>query len=157
MPDDALPRAGAVAPAGTWPAEAAIAAVTLTYAARTLRRRRLVADDGTAVLLELPRAVTLCDGDGLSLDTGDWLVVRAAAEPVLEAEAGDARTLARLAWHVGNRHTPVEVLAGALRLQADTVLETMLAGLGARVVHREAPFQPEPGAYGHGHGHGGAP
>jgi urease accessory protein len=84
--------------------------------------------------------------------------VHAAAERVLEARASDPRTLARLAWHVGNRHTPAQVLDGALRLLDDPVLRDMLEGLGADVVRRTAPFAPEPGAYGaghrHGHGHG---
>jgi urease accessory protein len=149
-----LPRVTQVAPRGDWPAENAVATLTLAYADRNLRRRRLGADDGTAVLLDLPRPRLLAGGDGLDLGGGRWIAVRAAEEPVIEARADGPAALARLAWHVGNRHTPAQVLDGALRLQDDPVLADMLAGLGAEVVRTTAPFEPEPGAYAHGrHGH----
>ena len=148
-----LPRASRVLAAGAWPAGAAVATVTLAYADRHLRRRRLTADDGTHLLLDLPRPRLLGDGDGLELDDGRWVGVRAAAEPVVEARAADACELARLAWHIGNRHTACQILPQALRVLDDPVLADMLAGLGAQVVRTQAPFAPEPGAYSSHHGH----
>jgi len=142
--------------AGGWPAGDAVATVTLAYADRHSRRRRLTADDGTRLLLDLPRPRLLGDGEGLELDDGRWVAVRAAAEPVVEARAADARELARLAWHVGNRHTACQILPQALRVLDDPVLADMLAGLGAEVVRTEAPFAPEPGAYARAHAHPGA-
>lgn len=150
----ALLRATRVVGAGSWPAERALDAVTLAYADRHLRRRRLTTDAGAHLLLDLPRARLLADGDGLDRGDGTWVAVRAAAEPVMEARCDDPRQLARLAWHVGNRHTPAQILDGALRLREDAVLADMLEGLGARVTRLSAPFAPEPGAYAQAHGHG---
>lgn len=152
MTDD-LPRTSHVAAPGNWPAGEAVATVTLAYADRHLRRRRLTADDGTRLLLDLPRPRLLGHGDGLALSDGRWVGVRAAVEPVVEARAADARELGRLAWHVGNRHTACQILATAIRVLDDPVLADMLAGLGAEVVRTQAPFAPEPGAYSSQHGH----
>ncbi|MBK1698191.1 urease accessory protein UreE [Rhodovibrio salinarum] len=148
-----LPRATRVVESGGWPADAAVASLTLVYADRHLRRRRLKADDGTRLLLDLPRARLLAEGDGLALEDGRWIAVRAAVEPVVEARTGDPQALARLAWHVGNRHTACQILPNALRVLDDSVLADMLAGQGAEVVHIRVPFTPEPGAYAHGHSH----
>ena len=95
---------------------------------------------------------SLEDGDALALDDGRLIEVAAAAEPLLEVR-GD---LARLAWHIGNRHTPCEIRADRLVIRRDHVMAGMLAGLGAEMVETEGPFRPEGGAYGHGrtHGHG---
>jgi urease accessory protein len=129
--------------------------VTLAHDDRHRRRVRLTTDSGASFLLDLPDARLLRDGDLLALDDGRLVLVRAAPEPVLEVAAEGPVALARLAWHLGNRHTPVEVLAdGRLRLRADHVLAAMLEGLGARVTATTAPFTPESGAYAHGHGHG---
>ncbi|MEL6478638.1 MAG: urease accessory protein UreE [Pseudomonadota bacterium] len=122
----------------------------LPYHDRYRRRGVLTLGSGEAILLDLAEAAELCDGDALELEDGDRITVRAAAEPLTEVR-GD---LARLAWHIGNRHTPCEVGADRLRIQRDHVLEAMLAGLGAEIAHIEAPFQPEGGAYGHGRTHG---
>ena len=132
--------------------------VTLDYDARHRRRMRITADGGTDLLLDLPRATALRDGDGLLLEGGGVVLVRAAPEPLLEVRSGDAEGLVRLAWHLGNRHLPVQVLSGALRLRADHVIAEMLAGLGADIRAVEAPFDPEGGAYSgdgdaHAHGH----
>ena len=114
-------------------------------------------DEGQPFLLDLARPVMLAEGDGLGLDGGGIIRVRAADEAVIEARGATPAEAARLAWHLGNRHAPVQVLAdGALRLHDDPVLAAMLRGLGARLVHRRAPFAPEPGAYAHAvseHGH----
>lgn len=149
---DLLPRLVEHAPAGSWPAEQAQGSVTLDFDARHRRRIRLAGDGGRALLLDLPRAVALAEGDGLRLGSGGWVAVRAAAEPVMEVRAGDPLTLARLAWHLGNRHLPTELAPdgaeAVLRLRPDPVIAEMLRGLGATVVETTAPFQPEGGAYG---------
>jgi urease accessory protein len=98
----------------------------------------------------------LRDGDLLRLDDGRLIAVRAASEPFLEVTANSPADLARLAWHLGNRHTPVQVLdEGLLRLAPDHVLEAMLRGLGGFVTRTTALFAPEGGAYAHG-GHASA-
>jgi urease accessory protein len=102
----------------------------------------------------LPRGTVLRDGDMLVADDGGLVRVIAAAESVLLVRAGDRLTLMRAAYHLGNRHTPVEVGEQALKLEADSVLEDMLKRLGAQVERATLPFQPEAGAYGGGHRHG---
>jgi urease accessory protein len=142
-------RAIAVRPkAGGQQDGAPAATVTLAYAERFRRRLRLRDDAGQDFLLDLERTALLADGDGLVLDDGGLICVRAAEEAVLEASGAGPAETARLAWHLGNRHTPVQVLAdGTLRLLDDPVLEQMLRGLCARVERGCAPFSPEPGAY----------
>lgn len=142
-----LPRALTVATDGT-PA----ATATLAFDDRHRRRLRLTTDSGQPFLLDLPEARVLRDGDLLALDDGRLVLVRAAAEAVLDIRAADALALARIAWHLGNRHTPTQILPGALRIRADHVLEHLLTDhLGAAVAHATAPFDPEGGAYGHEH------
>jgi urease accessory protein len=92
-------------------------------------------------------------GDRLLTDDGRVVRVVAAEEALMEARCGDAAALARCAFHLGNRHTPVEVREGALRFGADDVLAAMLRGLGATVEPLSAPFEPEAGAYAAGHHH----
>jgi len=133
----------------------AAGSVTLDYAARALRRRRIDLDGAAGtVLVDLPAVTGLDHGDRLVCEDGAEIEVRAATEPLWEVRGAD---LARLAWHIGNRHAPCEIGAGWLRLGRDPVLEGMLRGLGAEVTAVEAPFRPEGGAYGegrvHGHGH----
>jgi urease accessory protein len=141
-----------VALAGSWsPAEAA-GSITLAFDDRNRRRLRLMTDQGEPVLLDLARPQPLAEGDGLGFENGGWLVVHAADEDVLEITAADSHHLARLAWHLGNRHLPTEILPERLRIRYDHVIEDMLTRLGARLVRRRAPFQPEGGAYG-GHHH----
>jgi urease accessory protein len=140
---------------GDWPAGDALGSLTLTFENRSRRRIRLATDNGEPVLLDLAQAAALVEGDGLALEGGGWLAVHAAPEDVLDVEVRDACHLARLAWHLGNRHLPVEVVSGSrLRIAYDHVIEGMLEGLGARCTRRRAPFQPEPGAYAGGHAHG---
>ena len=140
-------RAIAVHTRGHWPDEAALDSVTLVYLDRHRRRIRLVADSGTPFLLDLPRAQHLTQGDGLELDTGSYIRVCAAAEPVIEVAADSSTDLLRIAWHIGNRHLPLQVADGVLRLRADHVIAAMIEGLGGRVSWRDAPFDPEIGAY----------
>lgn len=143
--------------------------ITLDRASRYRRRLALTSDGGREFLLDLPDATYLADGDALVLDDGSLIKVCAAPEPLLEVHAHDALELARIAWHIGNRHTPAEIVRGAIYIQPDHVLEEMVIGLGAHVHKVMRPFEPEGGAYGgkgplqkghhhhggdHGHSHG---
>ena len=145
-------RATQVAARGDWPADRAVDRVILDHHDRHRRRLRLTTASGRAFLLDLERAVVLNDGDGLRTDTGDWIAVAAAPEDLLEVSAASAAGLARLAWHIGNRHCPAQIEADRLLIRADHVLAQMLAGLGATVRTVRRPFSPEGGAY---HDHGG--
>ena len=140
-------RAIAVHPRGQWPADGIVDAITLAYLDRHRRRIRLVADSGASFLLDLPRAQHLADGDALELDSGGYIRVHAAPEPVLEIEAADAASLLRIAWHLGNRHLPLQVVGNRLRIREDHVIAEMVSGLGGRVICCNAPFDPEFGAY----------
>lgn len=105
-------------------------------------------DLGQPFMLDLEHATILADGDGLIVDGGGTIRVCALAEAVLEVRAATPDVTARLAWHLGNRHTPVQILAdGALRLRDDRVIAALLDRLGATVSRCRAPFDPEPGAY----------
>jgi urease accessory protein len=139
-------------PHGHWPSHEAAAVLTLDFEDRHRRRIRLKTDRGEEILLDLPKAVAMADGDGLQLEDGRWLKVRSAEEPVVEVRHPDTNQLTRLAWHLGNRHLPTEIGHQVLRIRPDHVIEAMLEGLGASLVKVRAPFQPEGGAYG-GHGH----
>ena len=159
-------RATQVLKAGSWQA-APTDHVTLSYDERHRRRLRYLAAAGTEFLLDLPRTTVLRGGDGLQLEDGRIILVTAAPEPLLEIRASDAEQLARLAWHIGNRHLPAQITSGCILIREDSVIEDMLKGLGAAVRHVDEPFTPEPGAYdsshallfapghaGHGHSHG---
>ena len=128
--------------------------VRLSHHARSLRRRRLVTVEGAGFLLDLPTTLSVEDGDAFRLEDGRLVVVEAEAEALLEVR-GD---LPRLAWHIGNRHSPCEIGGDRLRVLADPVMARMLRGLGAEVAEVVAPFRPEGGAYGEGrvmgHDHG---
>lgn len=140
-------RAIAVHKSGNWPEEAAIDRVTLAFVDRHRRRLRLVADSGNPFLLDLPRVQHMADGDGLEFDDGAYVRVCAAPERVLEIEAEGPAALLRLAWHLGNRHLPVQALEGRLRVRDDHVIADMVVGLGGKVTRLSAPFDPETGAY----------
>ncbi|MCC8401186.1 urease accessory protein UreE [Paraburkholderia sp. MMS20-SJTN17] len=131
-------------------------APTLTLAFDARRKSRLAAtlDNGEEVALLLPRGTVLRDGDVLVADDGGLVRVVAAHEAVLYVRAPDALTLTRAAYHLGNRHTPVEVGTDYLKLEYDPVLADMLTRIGATVEQVSLPFQPEAGAYGGGHKHG---
>ncbi len=109
---------------------------------------------GLEFLLDLENAVALRGGDALVLDDGRLIEVVAAPEPLVEIRGNDPHHLVRVAWHLGNRHLPTQIMPKALRIRRDHVIEAMLRGLGARVIEIEAPFDPEGGAYaddGHAH------
>jgi urease accessory protein len=138
-----------VAKAGAWPRDESIGSVTLSFDDRHRRRIRMATDQGEPVLLNLTKPEPLADGDGLAFEQDQgWLEVKAAAEDVLEVDGEDRGHLARLAWHLGNRHLPTEILEGGqLRIRYDHVIEGMLQHLGARLARVQAAFQPEGGAY----------
>ena len=143
-------------PAGHWPKEGATGSVTLDFDGRHRRRIRLTTDQGEDVLLDLPKAVALADGDALQLEDGRLLKVVAAAEAVVEVRHKEPNQLMRLAWHLGNRHLPTEIRDQVLRIRPDHVIEEMLHRFGAELVKVSTPFQPEGGAYrsdGHHHKH----
>jgi urease accessory protein len=140
--------------AGHWPKKEVLGTITLDFDARHRRRIRLSTDQGEDVLLNLPKAVAIEHGDGLQLDNGGWLEVRAAAEPLVEVRHRDFTRLVCIAWHLGNRHLPTEVRDHVLRIRPDHVIENMLHGLGADLANVQASFQPEGSAYGdHDHRH----
>jgi urease accessory protein len=149
-----MQRARSVKQAGEWDKAAAIDRVVLDASERHRRRWLLKGERGTTVLLDLPHAISLRDGDGLVLDDGALVRVVGKAEPLYEIAAASAGELARLAWHLGNRHTEVQVIGeGRLRIRRDHVLADMLQRLGASVTEIEASFEPETGAYAAPHDH----
>ena len=125
--------------------------VVLDHEARHRRRYLITAEDGTQGLLDEPRAVRLRDGDGLELEDGRIIAVKAAPEALMEVKARDGLHLLQLAWHCGNRHLACEIRADGLRLRHDRVIARMLTELGAQVVPVTAAFDPEGGAYDHSH------
>lgn len=148
-------RATTACLAGTWPEAEAVATVTLDFEDRYRRRIRLHDDDGTPFLLDLAEATRLADGDGLAVSEGGYIRVRAADEAVADLRSRSLTETARLAWHIGNRHIPVQVLAdGVLRIRDDHVIVDMARRLGAEVEQKTAAFSPEPGAYAPTNGHG---
>ena len=102
---------------------------------------------GLEFLLDLEHAVALRGGDALVLEDGRLVEVVAAPEPLAEIRCNDPQHLVRVAWHLGNRHLPTQIMAKGLRIRRDHVIEAMVKGLGARVIEIEAPFDPEGGAY----------
>ena len=149
-----MKRGWAVRRAGLWNSGDAIDAVVLDAGDRHRRRIALTGERGTEFLLDLDEAVALRDGDGIVLDDGAMVLVAGAPEPLVEIAAGSALDCTRLAWHLGNRHTDVQIVGDKLRIRRDHVLEDMLRGLGAHLTVLDAPFDPEQGAP-HGHHHGG--
>ncbi len=132
------------------------ASTTLTLPFELRRKSRLLVrlDDGVEAGLFLPHGTTLCDGDRLAASDGQVIGVVAAPEAIHEVRPTSACSLVQAAYHLGNRHVPVEIGPAALKIERDNVLREMLEQLGAIVVDAVAPFQPEPGAYGGGHRHG---
>lgn len=141
--------------AGRWPEADARATVTLDYDDRHRRRLRLTDDEGEPFMLDLPTATRMEDGDGLNLEGGGFICVRAADEDVMDIRCHGIAETARIAWHIGNRHIPVQVLEdGRLRIRADHVLARMLEGLDAELISCRDKFSPQGGAYSEAEGHG---
>ena len=137
-------------------AEAAADTVVLDFDDRHRRRMAMTGTRGLEFLLDLENAVALRGGDALVLEDGRLIEVVAAPEPLIEIKGADPQHLVRLAWHLGNRHLPTQIMPKGLRIRRDHVIEAMVRGLGARVIEIEAPFDPEGGAYA-GDGHAPAP
>jgi urease accessory protein len=151
-----MKRAQEIKAAGHWDSAEAVDRIALDAHDRHRRRVVLTGEGGTTFLLDLPQAAALHDGDGLVLDDGAIVRVVGRPEPLIEIAAAEAHDLARLAWHIGNRHIDLQIVGDRLRIRRDHVIEGMLRGLGARLSPIEAPFEPEHGAYQHhhdGHGH----
>ena len=127
--------------------------VELPFALRERSRFRATLLSGEEIGVDLARGTLLRHGDRLRLDDGRVVAVEAAPERLLEVHAHDAPGLARIAYHVGNRHVPIQVGDGWLRLLPDHVLQAMIERLGGHVHEVEEGFQPESGAYGHSHVH----
>jgi urease accessory protein len=135
--------------------EAPADTVVLDFDDRHRRRMAMTGTRGLEFLLDLENAVVLRGGDALVLEDGRLVEVVAAPEPLIE-RGTDPHHLVRVAWHLGNRHLPTQIMPKGLRIRRDHVIEAMVKGLGARVIEIEAPFDPEGGAYaGGGHAHAG--
>ncbi len=154
-------RASQVLPSGTWDPGLAIDRVLIDFDRRHRRRIVMQTETGKELLVDLPQATRLRDGDGLLIDdAGDGQVsvvgVAARAEKLLDIHAHDMEQLVRIAWHLGNRHLPVQVIGAVLRIRYDHVIADMVRGLGGHGREIEAAFDPEAGAYapgGHSHDH----
>lgn len=127
--------------------------VVLDAGDRQRRRITMSGENGTAFLLDLEKPVMLRDGDGLLLDDGALVLVEGVKEPLIEIAAANSLDTVRLAWHLGNRHTDVQIAGDKIRIRRDHVLEDMLRGLGAKLSPIEAAFDPESDTHGH-HDHG---
>jgi urease accessory protein len=150
-----MKRVAEIKRANAWNPVTAIDSIVLDAEDRHRRRVVFVGEQGATYLLDLPRAAQLRDGDGLLLEDGSLVRVTGKTEPLIEIFATGSEELARLAWHLGNRHAEVQIVGDTLRIRRDHVLEDMLRGLGARLTPIEALFEPESGAYGHPeHSHG---
>ena len=147
-------RAEKVAARGTW-AEEPVDTVVLGFDDRHRRRLAMSGVRGTALLLDLANTTVLRGGDALVLEDGRLVEVVAAAEALVEISGRDDAATVRIAWHLGNRHLPVQLAGRRLRIRRDHVIEAMVQGLGGHLRSIEAPFDPEGGAYeiGHGEGH----
>ena len=139
-------------PSGSW-SGTVDDTVSIDFDRRHRRRHVLVAASGAELLIDLPQAVRLRDGDGLGLADGRMVRVVAAPEKLLEIHAHGPADLVRIAWHLGNRHLPVQLLGDRIRIRADHVIADMVHGLGGHAHAVEAPFDPEAGAYAGGHAH----
>ncbi len=142
------PVAERVREAGDW--SDAVDRCVLTYDERFLRRKRLTCVSGFAFLCDLEKTTSLQAGEAFELSDGRLIEIEAADEPLYSVSGPN---LARLAWHIGNRHTPCQVHSDHLLIQRDPVIGHMLEHLGATLSEIDAPFTPEGGAYGHGRTH----
>ncbi len=142
-----MPRSTRIVTAADRKNEVVVDTLILPFAQRQAQKGFLFGAKGTCVELDLAELVRLRTDDALVLDEGGVIEVVAEAEPLVEARAADLPALARLAWHLGDRHVPVQVLERRLRLKRDPAVEALLQSLGAKLVAIDAPFEPEGGAY----------
>jgi urease accessory protein len=136
-------------------ADKVVETLTLDHEDRNRRRLALKGDGGLDILLDLDKATALGDGDAVKLEDGRLVLIKAASQSLLEIRAENPLRLMRVAWHIGNRHTPAEVTADAIYIENDHVLAEMVRGQGCAMSAVTRPFQPERGAYDHGHDHEG--
>ena len=146
-------RVATIKHAGEWPAASASDRVVLDAGDRNRRRIVLTGEKGTQFLLDFEKPVSLRDGDGLVLDDGSIVQVAGEHEKLVEICARHALDAVRLAWHLGNRHTDVQIVGDRLRIRRDHVLEDMLRGLGAHLTPLDAAFDPEAPTPAHEHEH----
>lgn len=144
-----MPTARGIVAAKTWSGQAE--RVILTYEERFLRRKVLITEDGLRFLVDLEKTTSLNKGDAFVLQDGRFVEIQPAAEPLLAITGQD---MVRIAWHIGNRHTPCQIERDRLLIQRDHVIADMLTYVGAQSVEVVEPFTPEGGAYGHGRTHG---
>ncbi len=146
-----MPRAIGVVPAGQDRTGKVVDTLILNFEQRQSPRGTAAGVHGTPIEFALGEPMRLRNDDCLVLDDGGLIEILAQPEPLLEARAADLATLARLAWHLGDRHVAVELSERRLRMRRDAAIEKLLVQLGAKVAAIEAPFEPESGAYAHGH------
>jgi urease accessory protein len=142
-----MPRVTNVLAAGSYGAAGGADSVILDRDQRQATRAIFTTVGNVTVELDFPSPLVLRTGDALVLDDGRLVEVVAEAEPLLEVRDADVGKLARLAWQLGDRHVPVQILPKRLRLARDPATEALLARLGVRAAAIEAPFEPEGGAY----------
>jgi urease accessory protein len=142
-----MPRASSVIAAGHRHDRPVVDTVILDYAQRNAQKATVTGINGSTVEIDLHQPVRLRTDDLLLLEDGNLVEVVAAPESLIEARASDLAGLSRLAWHLGDRHVPVQVLPNRIRARRDDAIESLLASLGAKVTVLEAPFEPEGGAY----------
>ncbi len=142
-------RATEVLAAGRWDGAREVGQMLADAEQRLRRRLRLQTVAGMPFLLDLPRVMRLGDGDGLVLEDGGIIRVVAAPEALLEITAFDDHTLTRVAWHLGQRHVPVQFLRHRLRVREERLVAELIERLGCEAAPVSAPFDPEPGAYRH--------
>jgi urease accessory protein len=160
-----MPRAISFQPAPRRYGGNVIDTLILPYAQRQAKQGFAFGIKGTCVEFDLPELVRLQTDDALVLEDGSLVEVVAEPEPLFEVRAADLPALARIAWHLGDRHIAIQILEKRLRLRREAGVEELLAALGAKMVPIDAPFEPEGGAYDarspdhhqhhdHGHHHG---
>jgi urease accessory protein len=154
-----MPRATAVVRKAAVKPERVVDTLTLDHEGRQRRRVALTADGGLDVLIDLEKATILNDGDALKLEDGSLVAIKAAEEKLLEIRAENPLRLLKVAWHLGNRHTPAEITAEAIYIEDDHVIAEMVRGQGCSLTAVTRAFRPERGAYdhedcGHDHHHG---
>ncbi len=145
-------RSHSVLPAGAWPEADQRDTVLVDFDRRHRRRIVLTTESGASLLVDLPHAARLRDGDALALESGGYVRVRARPEHLLEIHS-DQENLIRIAWHLGNRHLPVQMTPGSLIIRYDHVIADMVHTLGGHAHEIHAAFDPEAGAYAGGHSH----
>lgn len=154
-----MQRATSIKRKGEWDG-IAIDTVVLSFDDRYRRRKAMTGIGGLSFVLDMEKTIVLGDGDALILDDGQRIAVKAAHEPLVEITCSNPEHLARIAWHLGNRHLPTQIDGNRILIREDHVIDAMVQGLGAKTRLIEAPFSPEGGAYdqetasGHDHHHG---